>query len=206
MPQDQEQSSALAMSQGQNVSAAPHDVLLPVLEQVSWAGFEYDKEAEADVFQEDQAMQRLGWTENLAKVWLTLLSKELQTRDNWWHFLQQYANERWNGDIRGSSDVQADLRKMFFLEEHVRRLDWNLHMRHMGFGQPAKQWWCSYKKNYRWWLPREWTYPDSASECDDDDDDNQEVAPGRGNDDNDDDDDDGIGAGSGTSGTSGKDK
>ena len=62
------------------------------------------------------------------------------------------------------------------------------------------------QKNYRWWLPREWTYPDSASECDDDDDDNQEVAPGSGNDDNDDDDDDGMGAGSGTSGTSGKDK
>ena len=66
-------------------------VVLPVIEAVEWEGFEEDRQAESDVWEEERALSRSGWSETNWRQWMAVLQQEVARRRAWWDGMQSWS-------------------------------------------------------------------------------------------------------------------
>jgi hypothetical protein len=144
---------------------------LPVLESISWFGWDKHRAAEQDVFDESAALARAGWSETRWRAWLVRLREEVKTRRQWCEDRHLWVVHHMGSVYDGRNHAEETLMFWMVTSEDSRRLDWNLCMRRDGWGKCPALWWSEWK--HLWREVRETlgeTMTDEESTAGDDDD------------------------------------
>ena len=129
-------------------------VVLPVTEEVGFTGWYTDKPFEGDVWEEQWALARGGWSETRWRKWLQLVVEERDAREAWWNEVRAWLSRR-GLDSPQTSNQERGVVAMI-AEETERRLAWNLAMRRAGWGEELDGWIARWKEVGVWqeWLRR----------------------------------------------------
>jgi hypothetical protein len=123
---------------------------LPVLEVVSWFGWDKHRAAEQDVFDESAALARAGWSETNWRAWLVTLQKEVKTRHQWCEDRHWWVVHNMGSNYEGRNHAEENLIFWMLASEDLRRLQWNLSMRNFhSWGQAPSLWWSEWKHVWR---------------------------------------------------------
>ena len=92
-----------------------------------------------DVWANETALGRQGWSEVRWRSWLELLQEEVARWSAWWQLVELWRMRIWGGVVGGSKRSQMTYEAMRE-EEAARRLIWNWEMRREGWGSDATVW------------------------------------------------------------------
>ncbi len=132
---------------------------LPVVEDVRFEGWQQWHELEKDLWLEEAALRRKGWSEVRWRQWLRLLEKEAAMRREWWGLVQQWSQRRWSGHVPplvGGDSREEAVWEAMRDEEAARRLWWNWWSREDGWGDESMGWLTLWEgKFFEWGLEEE---------------------------------------------------
>ena len=103
-------------------------MILPVIERVSWEGWNEDRESEADVWVEERALARLGWSETNWRWWLSELAEEAERWRAWWNSTVAWCRTM-GMELGGVTECQEQAWRAMRAVELERRLCWGVRMR-----------------------------------------------------------------------------
>ena len=112
------------------------NILLPVITEVEWEGWERDKDIEIDLWEEMRALdvERKGWSERMLRDWLRLVVEEKKQRQRYWELVTGWF-EGHGVMIGGENRAQERVYEAMVEEEAYRRWCWWAMMREcQGFG------------------------------------------------------------------------
>ena len=115
--------------------------VLPVVEEMQYEGWNQWRQLEEDVWREEAALRREGWSEQRWRRWQRILLEEVATRRAWWELLQRWCATRW-GRVMGGRDWREEaVWEAARDEEAARRLWWNWDVRLLhGLGADPADW------------------------------------------------------------------
>ena len=131
-----------------------HVPVLPTVRTILWEGWHEERLLEEDVWGEQRALQRRGWTWTRRMLWLGSLAEERARRRHWWEAVKVYFIML-GVMIGGQNTAQERVLDAMLDEERYRRLWWQAWMRRtQGFGEDWGAWWRRWRKTWRVLLHR----------------------------------------------------
>ena len=114
--------------------------VLPVVTQVAYVGWRSWRELEDDIWIEELALRRPGWSETHWRRWLQILDLEAKVRTEFLELSEKRYVMRWGGITGGRTEVERAVWEAMIREEKVRRFTWNWDMRMKGWGEAPGPW------------------------------------------------------------------